>query len=81
MYTDFVIGDLSYRLAIYNYNDYEHLMSTDGEYAGHVELECISQLYPDHTFRVYRSNELNEFVDYGSGVSTYIYSLFILLTW
>ncbi|XP_060861897.1 uncharacterized protein LOC132938958 [Metopolophium dirhodum] len=45
------------------------LMSLDGEYAGHVELECISRFYSNHTFRVYRSNDLNEFVDYGSGVT------------
>jgi len=43
-------------------------MSLDGgEYAGHVYLECISRLYPGHRFRVYRSNDLNEFVDYSSG--------------
>jgi hypothetical protein len=42
-------------------------MSTDGEYAGHVELEYIRQLYPDNTFHVYRSNDLTEFVDYSSG--------------
>jgi len=42
-------------------------MSTDGEYAGHVELKCISRLYSDKIFRVYRSNDLTEFVDYGSG--------------
>jgi hypothetical protein len=42
MYKEFVIGDLSYRLLIYNYNGYEHLMNIDGEYAVHVELECIS---------------------------------------
>jgi len=69
VYKEFVIGDISYRLPIYNSNDYEQLMSLDGEYAGHVELECISQLYSNHTFRVYRSNDLNEFVDYGSGVT------------
>jgi len=42
-------------------------MSTDDEYAGHVELKCISRLYPDTTFRVYRSNDLTEFDIYGSG--------------
>jgi hypothetical protein len=42
-------------------------MSIDGEYAGHVELECISRLYPSHTFRVYRSTDLSAFIDYGSG--------------
>jgi len=66
-YKEFGIGDLSYRLPIYNSNDYEYLMSLDGEYAGHVELECISRLYSSHTFRVYRSNDLNEFEAYGSG--------------
>lgn len=67
VYKEFVIGDLSYILPINNSNDYEQLMSLDGEYAGHVELECISRFYSNHTFRVYRSNDLNEFVDYGSG--------------
>jgi hypothetical protein len=43
MYKEFVFSDLSYRLLIYNYNDYERLMRTDGEYAGHVEFERISQ--------------------------------------
>jgi hypothetical protein len=43
MYKEFVIGDLSYRLPIYYYV-IEHLMSTDGMYAGHVELECIIQI-------------------------------------
>lgn len=42
-------------------------MSTNGEYAGHVELEFKRRLYPDTTFRVYRSNDLTEFLDYGSG--------------
>lgn len=39
----------SYRLPIRDgdINNYEHLMSTDGEYAGHVKLECISWLNPD----------------------------------
>ena len=45
IYKEFVIGDILYRLPIYNYNDYKHLMNSDGEYAGHVELECISWLY------------------------------------
>jgi hypothetical protein len=44
MYKKFVIGDFSYRLPIYNYNYYEHLMITNGEYADHVELGCISLL-------------------------------------
>jgi hypothetical protein len=39
-------------------------MSRDGEYAGHVELECISRVYPNNTFCVYRSNDLTEFLDY-----------------
>jgi len=39
VYKEFVIGDISYKLPIYNYNEYEHLMSIDGEYAGHVKLE------------------------------------------
>jgi hypothetical protein len=69
VYKEFVIGDLSYRPPIYNSNDYEQLMSLDGEYAGHVELKCISRLYSNHTFRVYRSNDFNEFVDYGSSVT------------
>jgi len=67
VYKEIVIGDLSYRLPIYNSNDYEHLMNIDGEYADHIELEYISGLYSSHIFRVYRSNDLNAFVDYSSG--------------
>jgi hypothetical protein len=67
VFKEFFIGDLSYRLHIYNYNDYEHLMSIGGKYAGHVVLECISRLYPSHTFRVYRSTDLSAFVDNGFG--------------
>jgi len=33
VYKEFVIGDLSYRLPIYNSNDYEQLMSLDGDLA------------------------------------------------
>jgi hypothetical protein len=42
-------------------------MSTDGKYAGHVKLECFRLSYPDNTFRVYRSVDLTEIIDYGSG--------------
>lgn len=30
--------------------------STDGEYPGHVELECIIRLHPDIIFRVYETS-------------------------
>jgi hypothetical protein len=32
-------------------------MSINGEYAGHVELECINRFNPNNTFHVYRSND------------------------
>ena len=44
-YESFIVGDLSYRLPINNSTEYENLLSLDGEYAGHVELHCISQLF------------------------------------
>jgi hypothetical protein len=40
VYKNVVICDLSYKLHIYSYNEYEYLMSTDADYARHVELEC-----------------------------------------
>lgn len=65
-YEGFIVGESSYRLPITNSTDYENLLSLDGEFAGHVELHCINQLFPDHLFRVYRNNN-NETQDYGSG--------------
>lgn len=65
-YEGFIVGDSSYRLPITNSTEYENLLSLDGEFAGHVELHCISQLFPDRLFRVYRNNN-NETLDYGTG--------------
>jgi hypothetical protein len=55
----FVIGDLSSRLPNYNYNDYEHLMSIDGEFAGHFKFECIqiiSNYQKDIMSIIYKQN-------------------------
>lgn len=52
MYKKIIIGNLSHKLCNYNYNDYEYLMGTDGEYVDDVQLECVSRFYPDTTFRV-----------------------------
>jgi len=67
MYREVVTGGLSYGSPNRSFKNYEHLMTSDGEYVGHVLLECISRLSTDTTFRVYRSNDLTEFEDYGSG--------------
>lgn len=65
MFKGFVIGNLFYKLSILDCNYNEYLMSTDGKYASHFELEYISRLYPDTTFCVYKSNDFTELVDYG----------------
>lgn len=65
-YKDFIIGDRSYGVHLWSASDYRNLMSTDGEYAGHVELHCTSELYPDYTFKVHRSGCTNT-IDYGTG--------------
>lgn len=38
-----------------------------------VMLECISRLYPDTKFPVYRSNDLTEFINYGSSARIFYY--------
>ncbi|CAH2210063.1 jg16785 [Pararge aegeria aegeria] len=65
-YKDFIIGDRSYGLAIRDASDYRNLMSRDGEYAGHVELHCVSELYPDVTFTVHRDG-CSKTIIYGQG--------------
>lgn len=65
-YKDFIIGDTSYGLNVLDAQDYKKLMSRDGEYAGHVELHCISELFPDCTFKVHRDN-CSRTYDYGRG--------------
>lgn len=65
-YKDFIIGDTSYGYHMVNANDYRKLMSSDGEYAGHVELHAVSELFPEYTFRVHRDNYPRTY-DYGRG--------------
>lgn len=65
-YKDFIIGDRSYGLEIRVASDYERLMARDGEYAGHVELHCVSELYPDVTFVVHR-DLCTKVIEYGQG--------------
>ncbi|KAI8431248.1 hypothetical protein MSG28_001280 [Choristoneura fumiferana] len=43
-------------------------MSRDGEYAGHVELHCVSEIYIDYTFKVHR-NGSSRTIDYGRGAT------------
>lgn len=42
MYKGFVIDNLFYKLSIHDCNYNEYLISTDGKYASHFELEYIS---------------------------------------
>lgn len=65
-YKDFIIGDRSYGLNIRDQWDYRNLMSRDGEYAGHVELHCVGELYPDFTFVVHRDGCIKT-IQYGRG--------------
>lgn len=65
-YKDFIIGDRSYGFNMYTANDYSRLMSTDGEYAGHVELHCVTELYPEYTFKIHRDT-CPRTIDYGRG--------------
>lgn len=65
-YKDFIIGDRSYGFHMYTAHDYRRLMSTDGEYAGHVELHCVSELYPQYTFKIHRDS-CSKTIDYGRG--------------
>lgn len=65
-YKDFIIGDRSYGLHIHNASDYRSLMSRDGEYAGHVELHCVSELYTEYTFMVHRDG-CSRTINYGNG--------------
>ncbi|OWR43712.1 VP80 protein [Danaus plexippus plexippus] len=65
-YKDFIIGDRSYGLSIRDPSDYRSLMSRDGEYAGHVELHCVSELHPDFTFSVHRDG-CSKTIEYGNG--------------
>ncbi|CAH2035570.1 unnamed protein product, partial [Iphiclides podalirius] len=65
-YKDFIIGDRSYGSKISCASDYKNLMSRDGEYAGHAELHCASEIYKDYTFKVH-INMNSSTIDYGSG--------------
>ncbi|CAG4977678.1 unnamed protein product [Colias eurytheme] len=65
-YKDFIIGDRSYGCCIKDPKDYRNLMARDGEYAGHVELHCVSELYPEFTFVVHRDACLKT-IEYGHG--------------
>lgn len=65
-YKDFIIGDRSYGFHMHSASDYQALMSSDGEYAGHVELHCISELYPEYTFKIHRDS-CPKTIDYGRG--------------
>lgn len=65
-YKNFIIGDTSYSLTIMSSSDYQRLMSRDGQYGGHVEIHCASELYNDYTFKVH-VNMSNRTIDYGRG--------------
>ncbi|VVC86332.1 unnamed protein product [Leptidea sinapis] len=65
-YKDFIIGDRSYGFLIHSPSDYRSLMSRDGEYAGHVELHSVSELYPDFKFLVHRDH-CSKTIEYGHG--------------
>lgn len=65
-YKDFVVGDRSYGLDIDSARDYKMLMSRQGEYAGHAELHCVSELFTDYTFKVHRDG-CSRTIDYGGG--------------
>lgn len=65
-YKDFIIGDRSYGIYIRTGSDYRNLMSRDGEYAGHVELHCVSEIYDQFTFKVHRDG-CSRTIDYGRG--------------
>ncbi|XP_073960778.1 uncharacterized protein [Choristoneura fumiferana] len=67
-YKDFIIGDRSYGFNVQTASDYRALMSRDGEYAGHVELHCVSEIYIDYTFKVHR-NGSSRTIDYGRGAT------------
>lgn len=65
-YKDFIIGDSSYGSYIRGASDYKRLMARDGEYAGHVELHCVSEIFTDYTFKVHRDG-CSRTIDYGRG--------------
>ncbi|CAH4038984.1 unnamed protein product [Pieris brassicae] len=65
-YKDFIIGDRSYGICIHQASDYRNLMSRDGEYAGHVELHCVSELHQEFTFVVHMNSGLKT-IEYGHG--------------
>lgn len=65
-YKHFIVGDRSYRTAINCASDYKNLMSRDGEYAGHAELHCASEIYREYTFKVH-INMSRWTIDYGRG--------------
>lgn len=71
-YSDFIIGDPTYgqKFNIRNSVDYERVMTVFGQYAGHVELSSLSDLYPDCIFKVHCSTT-NITYDYGNGHMTY----------
>lgn len=64
-YKDFIIGDPSYGI-VRQPGDYQRVMTRDGEFAGHVELHAVSEVYPRYTFRVHRTGS-SRTIDYGNG--------------
>lgn len=66
LYKHFIIGDNSYGVAVRDATDYYNIMSVDGRYGGHVELHCVSQIYPKYTFIVHMDDNSNTLV-YGQG--------------
>lgn len=55
-------------------------MSKNNKYVSHVQLECISWLYPDIVFRTYSSNDYKKFIDYDlGGIMCNLYFLFCVL--
>lgn len=68
-YKDFIVGDRSYVYEIRNATDYSRIMSRDGEFAGHAELHCVSELFKEYTFKVHRLG-CSRTTDYGRGMIT-----------
>lgn len=68
MYKHFIVGDESYSRPVFDVQQYQTLLSRDGEYAGYVELQCVSELHPNYLFRVHRevAGETVTY-DFGSG--------------
>ena len=52
IYRHFIVGDKCHSRPVLGVDQYQALLSKDGEYAGNAELQCISDLHPNYVFRV-----------------------------